>query len=309
MNINSVKNISGISYNKINFAKKDNQPNQTSKITNSINLNNLPYGIINRSLVSFRGNCDKKYGNLFLNYSDVYNSKTKILPKECYTGFADKEIYYSGSSASAPLSQDNAWKLFAPDEFDNFLEENPNLSDILYESPLGKDYINYGLKFDLQCIRNILKNTDKNDRIKPVFDFAEALDEKFGIDVLKEPKYYRSVGISELIPLLKGEKIKNQRYFQSGLDITINPELNWNPFRITFKTNDKFTNEEENKSVNNKVREHDLNEYYYYLEDTYSIDDVEKLEMATPHGLLEFDLNHKYTNEELEAINTLMFCE
>ena len=37
------------------------------------------------------------------------------------------------------------------------------------------------------------------------------------------------------------------------------------------------------------------------------LENVEKLEMISTNGFLKFDLNHKLTNRELNALDTLVF--
>ena len=299
LNNNSLKNI-----------KQNKQENEKSFTSTDINLNNSPISLTNKNLVSFKSRYYNRYKSLFTNFDKVYNSKTEILPKRYYSGFTDKSIYLSEASASAPLSQENFWKLFSPNEFRKMLNENPELSNILYNSSMGKCFLKNGIDFKLNHIRDILKKKAKNHWNIPIFDFTEAFEKKFNIDLLKEPKYYRFIGKNELVKLLRGEDVeKLPPYHINAFDITTNPELNWNQYRVTFKTNDDFTNIEETHSKNSRIFEHDCNDYRYYLKGPYSLNDIERIEMATPHGLLEFDLKHKYSNEELDVINTLMFCE
>ena len=308
MKIFPVSNIQ-TAYGSVVNNKNHKQTNQNNQVSNVINLNNSPVSLANKSLVSFKG-YNNKYSYLFLNFDDLYNSQTEVLPKRCYSGFVNRDVYLSSASASAPLSQDNFWKLFSSDEFIKFLKQNPDLYDMLSESLFGKFIISSNIGICLQLMRMTLrKHKDVNEQTKPLFDFKNAVKERYNIDILKEPKYYRFIGKSELVKLLEGKEIeKLPPYYRKLIDITTNPELNWNKFRVTFKENDKFTNFQETDSEDSMVIEHDSNDYYYYLRCPYSLDDVEKIEMATPQGLLEFDLNHNYTAQELDAIDNLMFC-
>ena len=114
MSIQPIINTGNILFKRTaNCISQNKQPNQTELTTNRINLNDLPAAEINKNQVSFRGK-NKSYSYLFLNYGDIYNSETNVLPKNYYTGRANREIYYSDASASAPLSQKNVWKLFSP---------------------------------------------------------------------------------------------------------------------------------------------------------------------------------------------------
>ena len=278
-------------------------------IKRSVDLNKMPAGIINKNLINFKG-FNNKYSYLFLNFKDVYNSKTQVLPKKFYSGFVEKDIYLSNASASAPLSQANFWKLFSPKVFNEFLDEDIELSKILSKSPLIKFYFNNDLSFSIQNVRSIIRDGVQSERLQAIFDFTKAFEEKYNLDILKEPKYYRFIGKNEAAEILKGNEVRKQNQsYPKAFDITINPELNLNSYRVTFKTNNEFTNVDEFHCKDNVITEHDKNDYRYYLNRAYSLNDVEKLEMGTPHGLLELDLNHNYTEPEINAIDTLMFYE
>ena len=79
---------------------------------------------------------------------------------------------------------------------------------------------------------------------------------------------------------MKNKIVEPQRYFdKKAFDVTINPNMNWNDYRITFKPLRKFSIlDEESLIRENLGTNHD---YYYRLSGSYSLDDVENIEKVS----------------------------
>ena len=250
-----------------------------------------------------------RINEMFKNKDSVFTREIESIPRRIYSGFIESQVYHAMSSKKEPLNQENVWTLFSPECFSRFLKENPDLARILDESHVGQVFKQYGLNIRFANICKQMKEDPNNDYLKGYIDFADALCRKYNIDILGQPKLYRFIGKSEVEALLRGEQIKSLNPYQRWIDVTTNPELNFgfSQYRVTFKPVGAFDPRGKEHTAESQIIEHDLDDYYFYLKKPYSISDIEKLEMGTPHGLLELNLEHKFSRNEIEAIDPLMF--
>ena len=88
----------------------------------------------------------------------------------------------------------------------------------------------------------------------------------------------RNIVIAEIDALKQGGIVKPQRGYWDSFDVTLNPELNWGDYRITFKSDPKFSVlDNTSRMKENPGRGHD---YFYRYEGPYTMDDVECIEEA-----------------------------
>ena len=169
---------------------------------------------------------------------------------------------------SSIFGQDNCWRLYKPEVFESFIKGDEELSGTLTE--VMETARVYGLTLTIDMLRGIRK-------IKPeVEEFFDKVKSKYEIDLDIPPKVYRFVGKSEVDELMKSGIIRSQRGYWDKIDVTLNPDLNWNDYRITFKPKEKFSVLAKNGKIKENIGTgHD---YYYTHEGPYTIDDVEKIE-------------------------------
>ena len=166
--------------------------------------------------------------------------------------------------------QENCWRLHKEDVFEEFLKSDSEL--IQQASSFIEVLRKYGLPI---CIDNVLHFKEKFTDLKKLI---ETIKNKYDIDITVPPTIYRFIGTEEIKKLKSGEKVIPQR-FNKEFDVTINPELNWNIFRIAFKPKQKFSILDKNSLLKeNPGCNHD---YFYHLKDSYSLDDIEKIEQIS----------------------------
>ena len=169
--------------------------------------------------------------------------------------------------SAGTFSQESAWKLYNGDFLDSFVKSDKELSNLL--SDFMKLLEEFKLKLNL---KELFKFENDNPIIQK---FLSLLKSKYSIDVKEPPRMYRFVSKAEIEELKSKGKISPSRYLDV-IDVTINPDLNWNEYRITFKPIKKFSIlDPESKIIENRAHTKD---YYYYLKDSYTIDDVESIE-------------------------------
>ena len=333
MNIASVKNFNNYpTYNQKKFNKptftginenkilKTIKNNNTDKFLNPLNKRNkqsLDYIVDNFSdtaeffinKLGLKCTTPQHTNEMFLNKDLVFTPEIMSIPRRLFSGFIEKSVYHSNASKDEPLNQENIWMLFSPICFFDFLKQDSDLFSILDNNTASRYFNLDNEEIDLSLFCDFQKECAKNHTTNPFADFITELCNKYNIDILEQPKLYRFIGKSELIKLLKGETIECRRAWQNGIDVTTNPELSfgYSQYRITFKTNETFDPRGELHSPNTMIVPHNANDYYFYLTRPYSISDIEKIEMGTPHGLLELNLNRDFTEEEIQAIDPLMF--
>ena len=164
--------------------------------------------------------------------------------------------------------QENCWKLYKPEVFEQFIRADSELSE-LTKNMLEIARV-YGLTPSVDLFRGMKK---MHPEIK---EFYELLKSKYNIDLDVPPKVYRFIGKSELEALQRDGKVIPSRGYSNNFDVTLNPDLNWNDYRITFKPKKEFSvldsssNMKENLGTN-----HD---YFYHYKGAYTIDDIENIE-------------------------------
>lgn len=86
----------------------------------------------------------------------------------------------------------------------------------------------------------------------------------------KSPTFYRFVSETELRILKNGCTVQpRQRYCLNMVDVTSNPNLNWNQYRLTFKSTDGWNL----FAKDSKIKTNNLGKYYLH-EGGYTIEDV-----------------------------------
>ena len=171
------------------------------------------------------------------------------------------------------FGQNSCWKLYQPEILEQFIKSDKELTELLSETmELTRTY---GLKLSIDMLQK-LKNK------KPEINkFYELLKTKYNINLETPPKVYRFVGKSEIEALKKDGKVTPQRGYWDKFDVTINPELNWGNYRISFKPKQEFSVlDKTSKMKENLGTGHD---YFYLYEGPYNIDDVECIEEVYKH--------------------------
>lgn len=199
-----------------------------------------------------------KYSNCTTNIRNTDFDKISKTPKKQMCEIKTDKIF----------GQKDCWKLFNPEVFEEFIKSDSKL----YESV--KDILEiariYGLTPSINLFIQIKKSHPK------INDFYKLLKSKYGIDLNIPPKVYRFIGKSELEALKRDGKVKPRRGFSNNFDVTLNPNLNWNVYRITFKPQKKFSVlDSESNIKENPGSNHD---YFYYYQGEYTIDDIETIE-------------------------------
>ena len=164
--------------------------------------------------------------------------------------------------------QDDCWKLYKPEVFEQFIKSDDELSE------LSKDVLElarvYGLKPSISLFRRIKKSRPE------IEDFYKVLKSKYDIDLDVPPKVYRFIGKSELEALQRDGKVTPCRGYSNNFDVTLNPNLNWNDYRITFKPKKEFSVlDSSSKMKENLGTNHD---YFYHYQGEYTLDDIETIE-------------------------------
>lgn len=199
-----------------------------------------------------------------INYNNYYynNNKTENVTSAspAFCGIVEK-------FGKEIRGQKDCWKLYEDEVMDSFIKSDKDLEDALGEVlPLLRGY---GVKIGIQAL----------EKMKNFFDiskFYEVTKSKYDIDLTIPPRVYRYVGKSEADALQRGEIIHPQRY-PDRFDVTINPEMDWNKYKITFKPLPKFSAIDPKGSMKkNNGTSHEY--YYHYTQPSYTMEDVEKIE-------------------------------
>ena len=164
--------------------------------------------------------------------------------------------------------QENCWKLYDKNIFKQFLKADEEI--IKPMSWILDSLRAYLLEPDVSMFYDFAKEGSK---MSEFFDLVKA---KYDIDLTIPPKVYRFVSKREIDALYNDGKVETYRCGMRRFDVTVNPELNWNDYRITFKPKQKFSVLEKDSLMReNPGCNH---EYFYHFLGSYSIDDVEKIE-------------------------------
>ena len=160
------------------------------------------------------------YGNKFANKTD----KSAVTP-----------TFTSGKIKAANLirGQENCWRLHQPKIYEQFIRADEQLKKIV--EPVLKLCDSYRIP---PSVNVFIKFKEKKEEIT---EFFEVLKSKYGINLEIPPTVYRFIGESEVKALQSGMKLQPQRDAMGRFDVTIDPELNWNEYRVTFKPDSKFS--------------------------------------------------------------------
>lgn len=187
-------------------------------------------------------------------------------------GITTKPSFTASNKFAANLirGQENCWRLHESKAFEQFIRADEQLKKIV--EPVLKLCDSYRIP---PSVNFFIKFKERRTELKEFFDIVKA---KYEIDLELPPTVYRFIGKTELDELRAGRKVQPQRNDMRRFDVTIDPYLNWNEFRVAFKPDPKFSILDsmslmrENPGV--------CHEYFYHLLDGYSLDDVEKIERA-----------------------------
>ena len=193
------------------------------------------------------------------------------IPSQNFFGTSVSEvdkIRHDSPTDNKVYGQNDCWKLYKPEVFEQFIKSDEELSDILSDTlDLSRQY---GFKPSIEMLQKFRK-------IKPeINDFYEVVKSKYDIDLETPPKVYRFVGKEEIEALKKDGIVKPQRGYWDNFDVTINPDLNWNDYRITFKPKKEFSILDKDSRI--KANTGTGHDYFYLYEGPYSADDIEKIE-------------------------------
>ena len=198
-------------------------------------------------------------------YPNISLKTNKMVSNRATCSFKSRQI-----NIHSIKGQENCWKLHMPDIFEQFIKSDQSLLNTI--NPFLEMIRSYNLNPSIDLFF-MFRNANLDYNLNEFFNLMKS---KYGIDLEIPPKVYRFVGEREVSALIKGEKIEPQRDGYKRFDVTINPELNWNKYRITFKPKQKYSILDEKSAMReNRGSGHD---YFYYLYDSYSIDDVEKID-------------------------------
>ncbi len=196
-----------------------------------------------------------------------------------YTGYASKKKNvseapafkaYSNSITSSIRGQKNCWKLHDPKIFEQFIRADDALKSLA--EPVLKICESYMIP---PTVNIFIRFKEKKEELKSFFDMVKS---KYEIDLEVPPTVYRFIGKTELDELRAGRKVLPQRNDMGRFDVTIDPYLNWNEFRIAFKPASKFSILDSMSSMRENPGA--CHEYFYHFLDGYSLDDVEEIKLV-----------------------------
>jgi hypothetical protein len=163
--------------------------------------------------------------------------------------------------------QENCWRLHKEGFFEEFVRSDSELK--VLANRLLERLNFYGLSLTIPIVLNFRKE------ILDLDVMVEKIKSKYEIDITIPPLVYRFIGSEEKQKLEAGETVSPQRIFKA-FDVTINPNLNWNIYRVTFKPLPKCSILDKNSLMKeNPGCNHD---YFYHYKESYSLADVEKIE-------------------------------
>ena len=187
-----------------------------------------------------------------------------------FNGINKKELHDDSPVKENDIinSQDDCWKLHKAEVLEQFIKSDEELNETLSDTlKLARVY---GLTPSIDLFNNLRNNRED------VKKFYEIMKSNYNIDLDIPPKVYRFVGKSEIEALKKDGIVKPQRGYWEKIDVTLNPDLNWNEYRITFKPKKEFSVlDKASKIKENPGTGHD---YFYFHEGPYTMDDVECIE-------------------------------
>lgn len=177
-----------------------------------------------------------------------------------------------------PLNQANVWALYEDERFEKLIKSDEEVSKPV--QPILNLLEQYKITPSLKLFIA--------EKIPGTNELIDNINSKYNVDLRQQPNVYRFVEKAEVDALLSKGEVKPQRYFNK-FDVTTNPELDWNQYRITFKPSDKFSLLDDANSKINKNIGVGKEDYYYLEDEKYTKDDVLKIEKLTPEGLESID--------------------
>jgi len=202
----------------------------------------------------------------------IYNNIKYNLYKPDFKGRSERSEFINNTEVdlfdTMIQGQKDCWKLYSSSFLENFIKSDDEISEVMRET------VDICRKYKFPLTMDFLQKFKTH---KPeVAKFYELVKSKYDIDLEKPPLVYRFIGKNEYEALKKGEIITPQRGYWDRIDVTINPYLNWNEYRVTFKQDKKFSVlNPESRIKQNPGTGH---EYFYVYEGPYSIEDTEKIE-------------------------------
>ena len=205
-------------------------------------------------------NITNNYANYYPKYTSFKGNPVTSLKKAVLRDLSTrKEIIISG--------QESCWKLYKPEIFEQFVNADEELKNCL--DLIIKIFNEYKIPLKLEFI---MKQKDKKNAVQK---FYELVKTKYGIDLAIPPKVYRFVGESEIQALRNLGVVEPSRCGFRRFDVTTNPELNWNKYRIEFKPKEKFSILD--KTSNMRENPGCGHDYYYHYQDSYTLDDIAEI--------------------------------
>lgn len=172
------------------------------------------------------------------------------------------------------IDESNLWLLYKDDIFKSFLNSGDEKGKALKQMLQSSDYYSKFGATSVESLRRLVSISRRNKGLQDVFAEYKKL---FGVDLTTPQKVHRFIGDEELQPLLAGKTL-NPRFQPDSnlLDVTLNPELNHNSYRITFNYN----------SLDPRITPHKPEFYYYHSQGDYSLHDVSAIDSVMPEGYL-----------------------
>lgn len=172
------------------------------------------------------------------------------------------------------INQDNLWVLYKDDIFQSFINGGSKNGQALKTFLQSNECYSRFVAARPKSLGGLISLNERSDILQDVFDKYKTA---FGIDLTTPQKIYRFIGAEELKPLLAGETVHPRFYKNSNLlDVTLNPELNHDNYRVTFNYN----------SLDRRVSPNKPDYYYYHSRGDYSLSDVSAIDTVMPEGYL-----------------------
>ncbi len=172
------------------------------------------------------------------------------------------------------INEGNLWVLYKDDIFSSFLRGGDKNGAGLRQFLQSSDCYSRLLPSSTNSLPSLVSISERNTGIRDAF---ASYKKSFGVDLTMPQKVYRFIGDEELRPLLTGETVQPRFYRGSNiLDVTLNPELNHNSYRVTFNHNSRDT----------RISPSKPEFYYYHSKGGYSLGDVSAIDSVLPEGYL-----------------------
>lgn len=172
------------------------------------------------------------------------------------------------------INESNLWLLYKDDIFNRFLNFGDKKGETLRQLLQSSEYYSRFGASSVDSLRRLVSMNRGNTGLQDVF---AKYNKSFGVDLTRPQKVYRFIGDEELKPLLAGETVHPRFQGDSNLlDVTLNPELNHNSYRVTFNYN----------SCDPRISPHKPEFYYYHSRGDYSLRDVSAIDSVMPEGYL-----------------------